>query len=68
MANIASKTKDIYWGEFSETDLDAVLAFMRKGDLVAAKRYIDDDLGRSDFIFGKVLTLDTVNGHFDRKL
>ncbi len=53
MANIASKTKDIYWGEFSETDLDAVLAFMRKGDLVAAKRYIDDDLGRSDFIFGK---------------
>ena len=36
MANTALKTKDIYWGEFSETDLDAVLAFMRKGDLVAA--------------------------------
>lgn len=43
---------DKYWGEFSEEEMDKVLAFCRSNDFNAAKKYINDNLKRTDFIFG----------------
>jgi SAM-dependent methyltransferase len=44
--------RDIYWGEFSEAALNALLALMRKGDYARAKAFVRDELDREDFIFG----------------
>ncbi len=43
---------DKYWGEFSESEMDKVLVLCRNNDFSSAKKYIDENLRRSDFIFG----------------
>jgi SAM-dependent methyltransferase len=42
---------DIYWGEFSEADMDAVLSFCADKKFDQAKKYLEN-LGRTDFVFG----------------
>ena len=44
--------KDEYWGEFSEEKIDILLDKMRSGNYEKAREYIDQ-LGRTNFIFGK---------------
>lgn len=44
---------DIYWGEFPEHDIDALLSFCSKNNFVGAKEYIENKLHRTEFIFGK---------------
>lgn len=53
---MANRADDIYWGEFPEADLDRIIGLMKAGDFGAAKVYIDEKLGRTDFIFGKART------------
>jgi ubiquinone/menaquinone biosynthesis C-methylase UbiE len=45
-------TNDIYWGEFAESDMDAILAWMRVGQYDLARARIQE-LGRTNFVFGK---------------
>lgn len=45
--------KDVYWGEFKEEKLLHLLDIMKSGDTKAVFDYIEDDLKRTDFIFGK---------------
>ena len=42
---------DIYWGEFSEKDMDEVLLMLSKDKYGEAKEYIDKKLKRTEFIF-----------------
>ncbi len=48
----SSAVKDIYWGEFPESELDIVLRHMRAGDMNSARAYIEEKTKRTDFIFG----------------
>ena len=43
---------DKYWGEFSEEKMDELLSIADTKEFEDVKKYIEDVLGRSDFIFG----------------
>jgi ubiquinone/menaquinone biosynthesis C-methylase UbiE len=43
---------DKYWGEFSEEEMDKVLLLCKNNDFGAARKYINNNLRRTDFIFG----------------
>ena len=45
------KAKNIYWGEFSEDNLDKMIGFYRQGKVDKARELIRS-LGREDFVFG----------------
>lgn len=44
--------EDKYWGEFSEKEMDVLLSFCADKDFDGAKKYIEEKLHRTDFIFG----------------
>ena len=44
---------DVYWGEFSEKDMDEILLMLSKDKYSEAKEYIDKKLKRTEFIFGR---------------
>ncbi|MBU0546099.1 glycosyltransferase [Patescibacteria group bacterium] len=46
--------KDIYWGEFSELELDNVIQMLEVGQNAEAKDYINKKLDRKDFIFSQM--------------
>jgi len=46
-----NKTKDVYWGEFSEDILDEIIASYRSGDLKEVYKIVKS-VGREEFIFG----------------
>ncbi len=45
--------QDKYWGEFSENDMDVLLSICEKKDFLEVRKYIEEKLHRTDFIFGQ---------------
>ncbi len=50
MQNLISN--DVYWGEFNEEHMDALLLLLKEGKYKETKEYIEKVLKRTDFIFG----------------
>ena len=43
---------DKYWGEFEEKDMDAILTLCAENNFDGVRKYVEEKLNRTDFIFG----------------